>query len=221
LFSLPLQKPKGTTTYCYTPEEVEAAVEICFECRELHWLGGVLVALATTGLRISELASLRWDDFDAKLEMVRLTDTKHRANKADRDKARSIKSHRDRTLPIAKELHAVLEKASRHVDGRVFHGPLGGILKPDTVRNILIREVLEPLSKRFPGTPGKKSLRDGRLHSFRHYFCSVSATNGVPEQMLMSWLGHQDSKMVRHYYHLQDKPSQEQMARIQFVGHPG
>jgi integrase len=217
LFALPLEKPRGTTTYCYTHEEVAAAVELCFANPELHWLGEVLVALAATGLRISELASLRWDDFDSGLTTISLTDTKHRATKANRDKARSTKSHRDRRLPIARELQVILEKASRHTDGRVFHGP---VLKPDTVRNILIREVLDPLSKRFPGTPGKKSLRDGRLHSFRHYFCSVSATSGVPEQMLMNWLGHQDSKMVHHYYHLHDKPSQEQMARIQFVGKP-
>jgi integrase len=104
-----------------------------------------------------------------------------------------------------------------HPDGRIFHGPQGGILKPDTVRNILIREVLEPLAKRFPKAATKKGFRDGRLHSFRHYFCSTSATNGVPEQILMSWLGHQDSKMVRHYYHLHDKPSQEQMARLKFI----
>jgi integrase len=221
LFAMPLKKPKGTTTYCYTPEEVEAVVVLCFANPDLHWLGEVLVALATTGLRISELASLCWDDFNSDLTRIRLTDDKHRAIKAERDNARSTKSHCDRTLPVANELRAILAKATRHVDGRVFHGPLGGVLKPDTVRNILIREVLEPLSNRFRGAPGKKSFRDGRLHSLRHYFCSVSATNGVPEQMLMSWLGHQDSKMIRHYYHLQDKPSQEQMARIKFVGQPG
>ena len=32
----------------------------------------------------------------------------------------------------------------------IFHGPRGGALKPDTVRRILIRDVLTPLAKRFP-----------------------------------------------------------------------
>jgi integrase len=82
----------------------------------------------------------------------------------------------------------------------------------------LIREVLNPLAKQFPANANGTGFRDGRLHSFRHYFCSVSATNGVPEQILMSWLGHHDSKMVRHYFHLHDKRSQVQMARMQFVG---
>jgi integrase len=217
LFVLHLEKPQGTTTYCYSQDEVNAMVEYCRQKPELTWIGNVIVALATTGLRISELASLSWDDLDFPKNIIRLTDTRHRAVKAKRDKARSTKSHRDRTLPIAQELRTVLQKMPRHADGRVFHGPLGGALKPDTVRNILIREVLEPLGKRFRHAKDKKGFRDGRLHSLRYYFCSMSATNGVPEQMLMSWLGHQDSKMVRHYYHLHDKPSQEQMARIQFV----
>ena len=48
----------------------------------------------------------------------------------------------------------------------------------------------------------------------------MSATNNVPEQILMSWLGHRDSKMVRHYYHLHDGPSQEHMARTEFFTMP-
>jgi integrase len=131
--------------------------------------------------------------------------------------AAATKGHRDRSLPIATELTPVLKKIARHPDGRIFHGRHGGMLKPDTVRNILIREVLEPLAKRLPKAATMKGFRDGRLHSFRHYFCSMSATSNVPEQILMSWLGHQDSKMVRHYYHLHDKPSQEQMARLKFI----
>jgi integrase len=217
LFAMHLEKPKGTTTYCYQREEVDAMVEHCFAQPALNWLGEVIIALATTGLRISELASLRWDDFDFAANAIRLTDTRHRAVKTERDKASATKSHRDRSLPMRPELRTVLETKTRHKDGRVFHGPLGGVLKPDTIRNILIREVLEPLAERFPPAPGRKSFRDGRLHSFRHYFCSMSATNNVPEQILMSWLGHQDSKMVRHYYHLHDAPSQAHMARTEFI----
>jgi integrase len=109
----------------------------------------------------------------------------------------------------------------RHPDGRVFHGPLGGKLKPDTVRNILVRDVLTPLASRFPsGTEGKGFI-DGRLHSFRHYFCSQSANSGqVSEQTLMMWLGHRDSKTVRHYYHLRADEARRQIAQIQLVDRP-
>ena len=61
-------------------------------------------------------------------------------------------------------------------------------------------------------------FKDGRLHSCRHYFCSTCANNGVPEQVLMEWLGHQSSAMVRHYYHLHDEEAQRQMQKLKFLG---
>ena len=36
--------------------------------------------------------------------------------------------------------------------------------------------------------------------------------------MVMEWLGHSDSKMVKHYYHLQDEESQRRMNQIDSLG---
>ncbi|HSH93242.1 MAG TPA: tyrosine-type recombinase/integrase, partial [Roseimicrobium sp.] len=109
----------------------------------------------------------------------------------------------------------------RHADSRVFHGPRGGVLKPDVVRIVLIRDVLTPLRKSFPGQEGNRSFKDGRLHSFRHYFCSKCARDGIDEQTVMLWLGHRDSKMVRHYFHLHDDDAQRQMNKLKTVGDSG
>jgi integrase len=100
----------------------------------------------------------------------------------------------------------------------IFHGPEAGILKPDYVRRILIQDIITPLKAKFPNPPQEEGFSDARLHSFRHYFCSASADAGVPEQMLMRWLGHKESRMVRHYYHLREKASQAQMIRLNLVG---
>lgn len=218
LFSLPLRKPQGTTTYCYKLEEVQAMIGHCLSQNELVWLGELVIALATTGLRISELADLRWSDLDLEAKMIHLTDTRFHASKTKRKTARTLKSHRDRSLPIYPQLLHMLLAMRHHADGHVFHGPLGGRLKPDTVRNVLIRDVLTPLANQFPPAPREKGFRDGRLHSFRHYFCSMSTNSGVAEQVLMTWLGHRDSKMVRHYYHLHQDEAQRQMAKINFLG---
>jgi integrase len=217
LVQLPLKKARGTTTYCYRPEEVQAMVERCSGRTELNWLGDVIVALVTTGLRISELANLRWDDLDMRTGMLRLTDTRYQGNQAAQTESRTTKSHRDRTLPIHVDLRRLLEAMKHHADGRVFHGPHGGKLKPDTVRTILVRDVLAPLAPQFPAPALGKGFGDGRVHSLRHYFCSISANSGVPEQVLMTWLGHRDSSMVHHYYHLHDDEARRQMARIQFI----
>ena len=218
--AMKLGKPRGTSTYCYSQAQVQAMVEHCLSTPDLAWLGEVIIALATTGLRIGELTNLRWSDVESDKRLLQLRDTTRRSKKSQRLEARSTKSHRDRALPIHPELQTVLVRLLRSPDGRVFHGPKGGKLKPDTVRNILRREVLTPLASRFPTTVEGPGIVAGRLHSFRHYFCSLSAQNRVPEMVLMSWLGHQDAKMIRHYYH-QSEEGRVHMNAIPFIGTAG
>lgn len=184
--------------------------------KKLFWLRHVLIGLVTTGMRISELAGLMWKDIDLQRQIILLADESRRRDAATKNR-RTTKSGKSRSFPIHPDLMDVLIAIDKHQDGLVFHGPLGGKIKPDTIRNILIREVLEPLSETFPAEPGKARFQDGRLHSFRHYFCSVCANNGTPERVLMNWLGHSSSRMVKRYYHLHDEESLKQMQKITFV----
>lgn len=216
---LQLRKVESEKPYCYTTEQVAAMVMFCRSKPELAWMVGVIIALATTGLRIAELAGLRWADIDLVSANLKLTDETGRP--ADKDKRRrQLKSGRSRSLPLHHDLAEALAAIS-HIDAYVFHGPRGGRLKPDTVRQVLVREVLSPLSERFPTQAGEKGFADGRLHSFRHYFASFSSNNGTPERMVMDWLGHADSEMVRHYYHLHDSEAQRQMRRLDLLGAAG
>jgi ABC-type dipeptide/oligopeptide/nickel transport system ATPase subunit len=107
---------------------------------------------------------------------------------------RHTKSGRSRSFPISPALVTVLKRMPRK-DAYVFHGPNGGRLKADTARNVLIKKVLTPLAARFPAPVGAKGFLDGRLHSFRHFFCSECANTAVPERVLMHWLGHADSAL--------------------------
>jgi len=218
---LPLAKPQGTTTYCWRAEEVWKMVEYCRQRPELLWLGDVLTALTCTGLRISELAALRRTDIDLDRNVLTLTDESTRARRSTDQKVRQTKSGRSRSFPIHADLRVVLGSTSTAPDGLVFHGPKGGRLKPDTLRQVLIREVLRPLSAGFQAPPNQGGFADGRLHSFRHFFCSACANKGVPEQVVMQWLGHRDSAMVRHYYHLHDDEAQRQMRRLNFLSDAG
>jgi integrase len=89
------------------------------------------------------------------------------------------------------------------------------------VRQVLVRDVLTPLREQFMTEGGPAGFAAGRLHSFRHYFCSTCANSGVPEQVVMEWLGHRESAMVRHYYHLHDDEAQRQMKRLNSLGQAG
>ncbi len=211
-FTYPLLKPSGTDTYCWRPEEVQAIIQHC-ETEERGWLRGVIIGLAGTGLRISELASLRWSDINLEKGLISLTDETSKKNRSGREK-RTTKSGHSRTFPIQDTLKTVLTEMQRNSDGLVFHGPLDGKIKADTVRRILIRDVLTPLASQFPSQPGEYGFVDGRLHSFRHYFCSNCANLGVKERVLMTWLGHRNSRMVHRYYHLHDEESIRQMQQV-------
>ncbi|TWT59701.1 tyrosine-type recombinase/integrase [Rubinisphaera italica] len=208
-------KIQESTTYCWKPEEVKALFKAC-EDPELIWLRNVLITLAYTGMRISELAGLRWNDIDFEANKISLTDESKKKSLKGRNK-RTIKSGYSRRFPIHPDLQPILNSIERQDDGLVFHGSRGGKIKPDVVRTVLIRDLLKPLADRFPSPDGEVGFIDGRLHSFRHYFCSVCANNNIPERILMDWLGHKDSKMISRYYHLNEKTSTEQMSKIQIV----
>jgi integrase len=153
--------------------------------------------------------------------LVNLTDESTYGRRRVSRSVRQTKSGRSRSFPIHPDLRQILQGLPRAGDGLVFHGPRQGRLKPDLVRRTLIRDVLQALGDRFPTPEGEAGFATGRLHSFRHYFCSTCANRGVPEQVVMEWLGHADSKMVRHYYHLHDEEAQRQMKRLDFLGEAG
>ena len=218
---LKLRKAESESAYCYRAAEVGAMIRHCRGKESLLWLANVIIALACTGLRIAELASLRWSDVDLENGRLTLTDESGRSGKASAGRGRrELKSGRGRSFPLHADLLEVLRGMPRR-DGYIFHGPRGGRLKPDTVRRILVREAIEPLAERFPTADGEKGFVHGRLHSFRHYFCSTCANSGVPERMVMDWLGHANSEMIRHYYHLHDEESRRRMDSLDFLGGAG
>jgi integrase len=215
---LPLAKPQGSDVYSYKQAEVAAIISHCRTDPRLHWLGRVIVAIACTGLRISEVAALRWTDLDIDSRSILLTDERASGRRQKLGTMRMIKGRRDRSLPIHPDFYAVLVGMKRHPDGLIFHGPRGGRLKPDTMRTIFVDEVIAPLKQRFPTPAGEIGFEHGRIHSFRHFFCSQAFRGGAREADLRNWLGHRESKMVDHYRHLEDADSRMKMDRIDFLG---
>ncbi|MCA9250252.1 MAG: tyrosine-type recombinase/integrase [Phycisphaerales bacterium] len=215
MIKLKVRKAVGTSTYCWKPDEVVAMIEHCRTDEKLKWMGDIIVTLAHTGMRISELVALRWVDLD--FENRKLGVTNDRNPRKISGPRRRTKNRRDRSIPIHPNLYATLQCVPRNSDGFVFHGPRGGRIKPDVVRNVLIRDVIKPLEVRFPTAAGATGFANGRLHSFRHYFCSTCANAGIPEAVVMEWLGHRDSTMIKIYYHLSGFESAKQMERVAFT----
>ena len=210
-FKLKIDKVTESTTYCFTSTEVDSMIRHCRDTEQLNWLGDVIVGLAYGGMRIGELAQLRWAAVDLGRNLISVVDDSRR-NIARGGSARTTKSGRSRSVPIHDELRRVLDRlqaAGR--GGPVFRASQGGPLRPRNVLQAFIDEVIEPLKARFPGEDSEEGFATGRLHSLRHFFCSRCANQGVSERVLMEWLGHASSAMVRRYYHLDNEEAQLQM----------
>lgn len=217
-FLLKLSKPEGSTTYCYRRKEVNRMVAFCYATPSLVWLAQVITALATSGLRINELARLRWTDIDFSSNTLRLTDERARPRRKQTGNERRIKGKRGRTLPMHPAFREVLTALTRHRDGLVFHGQKGGRLSDRRVLDALQRRVIEPLKKEFPTSDGEIGFSQGTIHGLRHFFCSQAYRSGARDAELLEWLGHRDSKVMQLYRHLHREDSHRRMEQIDFLG---
>jgi integrase len=216
----PLRKPQGTDTHCYSRAEVAAMVGHCQAKPKLVWLAHVIQALAMTGMRIGELAALRWSDVDLVRGFIRVADERASRRKRLSGTARTTKGRKSRNIPIHATLKAVLIALPRHPDGLVLHAAQGGKLRPRNVLEQLLRHAIKPLADRFPTPPGDNGFANGTVHGLRHFFCSEAFISGASEGDIREWLGHADSKMVEHYRHLRSEDAQRKMDQIQFFDRP-
>jgi integrase len=68
---------------------------------------GLVLALVCTGMRISELAGLKWQDVDLINHTISLKDESS-SRLAKKGRARTTKNRQSRTFPTNPELEAVL-----------------------------------------------------------------------------------------------------------------
>lgn len=212
-FRYPVCRPTESDAHCWTQDQFQAIVKLCWSRSELHWLGEVCFALGMTGMRISELANLRWSDIDLASRAIRLTD-ESRSSRVPAAERRTLKTGRGREIPIHADLHSRLSALSCHRDGFVFRNGAGGRISVVETRQTLVRDVITPLAARFTESSEDDGFKHGRLHTFRHFFCSSCANSGIPELTVMKWLGHTKPSMTRRYYHLAQDESRKQMDRL-------
>lgn len=102
-------------------------VEHCFAMDELAWQGRVIIGLAHMGLRISELAALRWSDIDLASKTIQIAEERSSHRKQRSGSARTTKGRRWRTAVPIKPFLAAPRKARsatgwarRFKDGRAL-----------------------------------------------------------------------------------------------------
>lgn len=108
---LRLRSAESISAYCWRAEEVEARCEYYAGRLELAWLRSAFIALACTGLRISDLASLWWNAIDFERGTTRLSDETGHAKRPSAN--RRLESGRSRSLPIPPSLLEELLRSAR------------------------------------------------------------------------------------------------------------
>lgn len=212
-----LTRPTGRDTHCFTRQQMTRMLEHCLSSPLGRWIRPILITLATTGMRIGELISLRWSDIDFTSGSIRIMDERFSRRKEIKGRVRTTKGKRSRTVPLSPQLRAVLVTLPRHPDGLLFHGVNGVPLRDKRVLDVFKREIREPLKGEFPVTTGEVGFQHGTIHSFRHFFVSEAFRQGATEAEIMDWVGHRSSEMVHHYRHLRPDDSQRRMQSINFI----
>jgi integrase len=153
--------------------------------------GDTVTILATTALRISEVAGLRVGDVDLQGGLIHVTRQTYPGRGGLVTK--STKGRRRRVVPIIEPLRPTLERLTvgRHPGARLVLGPRGGVITTATLRDAtgwdtLVRDL---------GLPGLVR------HGLRHTALTWMADAGVDLHLLQRVAGHQDPAVTAGYLH--------------------
>ncbi len=205
-----LQKPPGAERYCYERDEVSEMLQYTSAFKKNRWLYPTILLLSHTGMRIGEAINFKWPDVDLKREVVHVRDESFMKQDKLVAERRMVKDKESRIIPT----HAVLMKylsACKEKTGHVLTGDRGGKLNYNHCLDAFKNKVIKPLTKKFPTSDGELGFKDGRFHSFRHFFVSECFEAGIPECHIKDWVGHSDSKIVELYRHIRSESAKANM----------
>jgi len=146
-------------------------------------LKSIIILALHTGMRRTEIASLKWQDIDIQERMLTLQDTKNKGK---------------RHIPLNNTAIDILLKARQDNESEfVFQGKKGHISSPY-------------ISHTFPEIAKKAGMTDFHFHDLRHTFASWLVMRGIDLRTVQELLGHRDFRMTLRYSHL--SPDHKKMA---------
>jgi integrase len=153
-----------------SPEECETLINCCSD-----YLKPIVITALHTGMRKTEILSLKWKQVDINNGYIHLSDTK---------------SGKRRSIPINETLYKTLKSIERRLDVQyVFFNPKTGKRYND-------------IKKAFNRACEKAGISDYTFHDNRHTFASQLLMGGGDLVALKEILGHADIKMTLRYSHL-------------------
>jgi integrase len=146
-----------------------------------------------TGQRLSDIATLTWENIDTKKNKIRLV---------------TRKTGRHQNLPLPASL-------VEHIAGMVAPDDPRAPLHPKAAGLIKAQGRAAPLSKAFAGileAAGLRTEKDGQktgarmsyelsFHSLRHTATSILKEAGIPQSVVMDFIGHDSADVSAGYTH--------------------
>jgi integrase len=153
--------------------------------------GDVVTILATTALRISEVAGLRVGDIDLSRGLLYVLRQTYPGRGGLVTK--ETKGRRRRTVPVIDPLRPTLVRltAGRRGDERLLSGPRGGVITTATLRDATSWDTLVT----------ELGLSGLVRHGLRHTALTWMADAGVELHILQRVAGHQDPAVTSRYLH--------------------
>jgi integrase len=171
----PLRVPEKEPLYL-TREQVAKLYEHCD-----GWLRDMVVIGLNTGLRISEILALKWEDVDLAAGVIKIRS----------DAEFTTKSGRNREIPICGFLAREIRRIPRHI----------------TCPLVVHTTRATPVAKQHAWYEFKKAVKlaelplDFTVHTLRHTFGTSLASNGVDIRTIQELMGHASITTTQKYLH--------------------
>lgn len=168
--------------------------------------------LLNTGLRVSEMAGLTWDDIDYENNLIHVRrNLKYYAEGTDKNRnsvhhvstTKTTTSHRD--IPLTDKIKDILEMQKRDgnacsecidgVSGFIFGNRFGNVHHQGSVNKAIKRIV-----RKANADPDAVPLPSFSSHTFRHTITTNMIYAGVELTAASSILGHKDIKTTANIY---------------------
>ncbi|HXN39383.1 MAG TPA: site-specific integrase [Solirubrobacteraceae bacterium] len=199
---------KSTAVWLDSAQQIQAllgaAGELDRELKTRTPRRTILATLVFSGLRIGELAELRWRDVDLAAGWLTVGQSKTDAG-----------VRRVELLPVLRdELAAYKAGAVGHPDGRVFGTSTGRAMNPSNIRTRVLSPAVERASEQLVKA-GMVPMPVGLTpHKLRHTYTSLLAALGTDPGAMMDLLGHTDPGFTLRVYRHSMRRDQESKAQL-------
>jgi len=208
IFGVDSLKEEGQRKKLRSIKEPFAAGEVAalVQHSEGEWKGAIILG-ATTGLRLGDVVSLKWENIDRKAGFISVE---------------TIKTGESLTLPIHSDFEVWLTKQTEGIGkapvfptliARKINGRAG---LSRQFRGIMEKAKIKEKAIEATGDAGRTRFSKG-FHSLRHSFASVLANKNVSAEVRQRLTGHKDDETHQGYTTIELKTRKAAVKKIPSV----